>query len=46
MPFLYDRDASDDVAKPKGRRMFNKSGREPLDEAKVFVESNAKTFHF
>lgn len=35
MPFLFDRDVSDDVAKPRGRRIYNKGGHELLNDAKV-----------
>lgn len=37
IPFLFDRDTDDDVVKPKGRRIFNKHGKEVEEVAVCLV---------
>lgn len=36
IPFLFDRETSEDTNKPKGRRTFNKKGVEVVEEVVHF----------
>lgn len=44
MPFLFDREISEDSNKPKGRRTFNKKGVEVVEE-EVQYDSLVQILH-
>ena len=45
MPFLFDgHAASENVANPRGRRIFNKSGCESTEEIKVSIGLTTMAF--